>query len=419
MPAKRNPVKAQKVGDDETNSAEEYSSDVSSKQINFQDKSKSKVVTDGTRLLEDDESEQSDLEEDIEDDNTLDEDLESEDLGDEDEAVDEEVDDKIGKESDENQLASEDEESASEVEADDEESQDDQGSRRKTFVVKPVGRVAKVKATALAKKKLPVNKVKSKPSEIVSQQIQDIVTIIQDLGNPKSGVSFVAIKKYLQQEKSYSDRKMKTVKVHLDKAIADGVIIRLKGVGLTGSFKLPKLAKGRKVEKKQIAEKDEPKVNETFTMVQIKSLKQSKTAAGKAPNAKPKITSAASKLQKPKVMAAKSSKSPKRGILKSVKSPISKQRKVSAPSTAESDTDESSKISNTKQVKAPAKKVNSAGSKVSVAKASKLAANVAKSPARSASGKVSNTSVKASAKSPGKVTMTKAAPKKGKGVKKN
>merc|ERR1711894_506939 len=220
--------------------------------------------------------------------------------------------------------------------------------------VAPPAEETKVKPGPKSVKEAITKKPKSKPTHPTA-----VVMVEAAIGNlkEKSGSSLVAIKKYIA-----TNYKVDVVKLnpHIKKALVNGVekktLIRVKGKGASGSFKLGKSEKSEKPKKKVVK----------------------KAKAVKAPKAKKAKTEKKEKTPK-KAEKAKEAKEEKKSVKKATKSPKSKKAppKKAAPK----------EVAQKKASKAPAKSPAKKESKKPAAKKATKKAAAAKKPAKKAAPK--------------------------------
>ncbi|XP_018804095.1 PREDICTED: histone H1-like [Bactrocera latifrons] len=100
--------------------------------------------------------------------------------------------------------------------------------------------------------------------------------------NPRVGVSFMAIKKFIEQNYSFTDtsKRFYFVKRYIRNSLEKGELIRTKGFGVRGSFRLP--FKKHVLKKKPIKRK--PNINKQKRKVRKANIKKRKH---KVRNAKP------------------------------------------------------------------------------------------------------------------------------------
>ncbi|XP_021201719.3 histone H1.1, embryonic-like [Helicoverpa armigera] len=140
----------------------------------------------------------------------------------------------------------------------------------------------------------------TKPEKKLTTKIM-INQALMDL-NSRKGVSLYAIKKYIQEKYNVDTEKLNFhMKKYLKKAVEEGKIVQMKGIGASGSFKLVPIKEKKPKPKKMLKEKEKkPKDPEK----KKKSKEMSKTA-----DAAEKVTK--KKPVKPKESKEKSTKTAK------------------------------------------------------------------------------------------------------------
>ena len=117
----------------------------------------------------------------------------------------------------------------------------------------------------------------------------------------RKGVSAQAICKYLEANYKVKDGFKTHFKVALKKLVADGTVVRMSGVGASGSFKLGKVVVPKKV-KKPAPKKAAPKKKKAATKLTKKAVKKAVTKKSAA--------------KKPAKKAAKKPAAPKKKVAK-------------------------------------------------------------------------------------------------------
>ena len=168
----------------------------------------------------------------------------------------------------------------------------------------PLAMAAAADAVSAAPKKAPATKKpKTKPAH---PKTSDMVMQAVRASKDRKGSSLVAIKKSIAASNKIDvDKKLSLfIRKFLKKAVADGLLIQVKGTGASGSFKLPAAEKAKKAKP-------------------AASPKKAKVTAKKAKATTPK---------KPKAKAKKATKSPKKPKAPKPKKAVSKPKaKKAAP----------------------------------------------------------------------------------------
>ena len=164
-------------------------------------------------------------------------------------------------------------------------------------------------AKKVAKAKKPAKKA-DHPS--TAAMVVAAITALKD----RKGSSLAAIKKYIAANYKVDVAKLAPfVRRFLKKAVADGKLAQVKGTGASGSFKLAKVEKPKKVKK--------PKAKKPAAK-KVKKVKKPAAKKAKKPAAKKEKKAKKPKAAKPKKpKAKKATKSPK----KAAKKPAAKKAK--------------------------------------------------------------------------------------------
>ena len=160
-----------------------------------------------------------------------------------------------------------------------------------------------------------------KPAEhpVYAEMIATAITTLKE----RKGSSGVAIKKYIKANFAVKDNADVFIKAGLKKGVEKGTLTQVKGIGASGSFKVTKVEKPKKVKKtpkKPAAKK--PAAKKVTKKPGAKKATPKKKVATKKPAAKkatPKKKTAAAKKATPKKKAAAKKKTPAKKAAKAKK----------------------------------------------------------------------------------------------------
>ncbi|XP_054480273.1 histone H1-like [Anoplopoma fimbria] len=183
-------------------------------------------------------------------------------------------------------------------------------------------------AAPVAPVKTPKKKV-SKPSKKTGPGAGELILKAVAASKGRSGISYVAVKKYMAAEGYDVKQNSAHVKRAVKKLLAGGALVQLKGSGATGSFKAAKPD-----------EKPKKAVKKTVAKPAVKKPAVKKPAAKKAAAVakKPKAKTTPKKAKKPatakNTSVKKLTKSPKKKPVKKAETPKKAAKKVVKPKAA-------------------------------------------------------------------------------------